>query len=80
MGRYGFHQGAAPYSRLWIGLRRRMMNRKQMRGMISSQFHFSPKQTYYKKDYIELKDRDDWDGRVIVLQPTRSVVRPPHKA
>ena len=52
------------------------MNRHQM----VNQFHFTPKKTYKKKDYVPLIERDDWDGKVEVLKPTTWVVRPPHKA
>ena len=57
-----------------------MIDRRQMAGMASSQFHFTPKKTYSKKDYVELKDRSDWNGRVIVLRPVIHKPRPPHKA
>ena len=55
------------------------MDRKQMKGMVNNQFHFTPKKTYSSKDYVPLTDRGDWDGKVIVLTPTRSIARPPHK-
>lgn len=56
------------------------MDRKQMRGMINSQFHFTPKKTYRKRDYVPLEQRGDWDGKVEVLRPVGNVPRPAYKS